>query len=293
MKTEENPQQDLQDKSEVLIALAAHASAPPEHPPSPDELVDFFKNSRRFPKQRQDEILAYLDSNPEAYERWIKQGKQAAQSKRAPSLFSIMPYAIATCMAVLSIGIFMFSRGQGFKLDQAIDHSYQTAVSGDDPESFQHTMMSLANSLEQPQQPLSFSQSGQSSQMAQAFMLGLQYDWSTHDPQTTHSNHLANAQQNDYQLGRWCALLWTVSQQSTVMSTDFWQEQLSILSHLQTHYAGRLQGIDTTETKAVALQLEHIHAVLKQLAENNQITKPYQQLEQTLDALCYSLIPSL
>ena len=292
MKTE-NPQQDLQDKSEVLIALAAHASKTTGKPPSPEELADFFENSRRFPKQRQEEILAYLDSNPEAYDRWIKQGKQVAQSKRVPSIFSIMPYAIATCVAVLSIGVFMLSRGQAFKLDQAVDHSYQIAVSGDDPGNFQRTMMSLTDSLEQSRQPLSFSLAGQSSKMAQAFMLGLQHDWGAHDPKTTDSNHWTDAQQNDYQLGRWCTLLWTVSQQNTVMSTDFWQEQLNILNHLQTHYAERLQEINTTETKAVALQLERIHAVLKQLDENNQITKPYQQLEQTLNALRYSLIPSL
>ena len=291
MNTEKR-QQDLQDTSEVLIALASHESETNGQPPSPGELADFFANSRRFPKQRQDEILAYLDSNPEAYERWIKQGKQAAQLERATPIFSIMPYAIATFVALLSIGVFMLSQGQAFKLDQAVDHSYQIAVSGDDPESFQRTMMSLTDSLEQSWQPMSFSQAGQSSQMAQAFMLGLQYDWGTHDPQTNRSNHWTNAQQNDYQLGRWCAILWAISQQNIVMSTDFWQEQLSILNHLQTYYEKRVQETNTTQVKAVALQLERMHVVFKQLADNNQITKPYQKLKQTLYALRYSLIPS-
>lgn len=293
MNPKKPQQNDLQDRAEVLIALAAQESETTEHPPSPKELVDFFENSRRFSKQRQDEILAYLDSNPEAYDRWIKQGKQAAQSKRAPSLFSIMPYAIATCVALLIIGFFLFRQGQEFKLNQAVDRAYRIAVSIDDAESFRRATMSLKDSLEPSGLALSFSQAGQASQMAQAFMLGLQYDWDAPDRQTTGSDHLTDTQQNDYQLGRWYTVLWTVSQQNTVMPADFWQEQLSIVNHLQTHYAGRAQAMDTTETRAVALQLERIQPVLQQLAENNRITKPYRQLEQTLTALRYSLIPLL
>jgi hypothetical protein len=246
----------------------------------------------RFPKQRQDEILAYLDNNPEAYDRWIKQGKQIAESKHAPPLFSMIPYAIATCAALLIIGVFILLPEQEFKLDQAVDRSYQIAVSSHDPESFQRTMVSLTDSLGQSAQPLSFSQAGQPSQMAQAFMLGLQHDWGLHDPQVNGSSHLADAQQPDYQLGRWCALLWAISQQNIVMSTDFWQEQLNILNHLQTYYEGRLQETNTPEVKAVALQLKRMHVVFKQLADNNQITRPYQKLEQTLSALRYSLVTS-
>lgn len=289
----ENPRHRLQDKTDVLIALAAHESETTEQPPNPKELADFFANSRRFPKQRQDEILAYLDSNPQAYERWIKQGKQAAQVKRTSSLFSIMPYAVAACAALLIVSAFMLLRGQTFKLDRAVDRTYQIAISSDDPESFQRTMVSLAASLEQSTQPLSFSQARQSSQMAQAFMLGLQYDWNASDQKITGSDQLAEAQQNDYQLGRWYTVLWTISQQNTVMPADFWQEQLNIVNHLQAHYAGAPQATNATETRAIALQLERMHPILKQLAENNQITKPYQQLEQTLTALRYSLIPLL
>ena len=292
MKTE-SPQRNLQEKVDVLIALAAHASETIEQPPSPEELADFFANSRRFPKQRQEEILAYLDSNPQAYDRWIRQGKQTAQSKRAPSIILIMPYAIATCVVLLSIGVFMLLRGQTFELDQAIDRTYEIAVSSHSPESFQRATMSLIDSLEPSGQLLSFSQARQPSQMAQAFMLGLQYDWGAHDQQTSDSDHLADAQQNDYQLGRWHIVLWTVSQRNKAMSTDFWQEQLDIVNHLQTHYAKRAQEMDTTETKAVAMQLERIYVVLQQLADNNQITKPYRQLKQKLAALRYSLIPLL
>ena len=118
MKTE-NPQS--QDKAEVLIALAAQKSETVENPPSPEELADFFANSKGFSKQRQEEILAYLDSNPEAYQRWIRYGKTAAQTKSAPSTFWISPYAIATCVLLLMIGAGLFWRGQAFKLNQAID----------------------------------------------------------------------------------------------------------------------------------------------------------------------------
>ena len=288
-----NPQPYLQDKAEVLIALAAQESEATERPPSPEELVDFFENSQRFSEQRQDEILAYLDSNPQAYDRWIKKGKQAAQSKHASSLFSIMPYTIATCAALLIIGFFLFWQGQEFKLNQAVDRAYRMAISIDDPDSFQRATMALNDSLKPSGQSLSFSQAGQSSKMAQAFMLGLQYDWNAHGQNTADSDHLANIQQKDYQLGRWYTVLWAVSQQNAAMPADFWQEQLSIVNHLQTHYAGHAQEMDTTEIRAVALQLERIHRVLQQLAENNRFTKPYQQLEQTLIALRYSLIPLL
>ena len=286
---QKNKQQDLQDKAEVLIALAAQETKTTGQPPSPEELVDFFENSQRFSEQRQDEILAYLDSTPEAYERWIKQGKQAVQPQRARSIFSIIPYATATCAALLIIGFFLFWQRQEFKLDQAVDRAYKIAVSINDPDSFQRARMSLADSLDSSGELLSFSQAGQPSQMAQAFMLGLQYDWQ----QTSDSSDSANDRQNDYQMGRWYTVLWTVSQQNTAMPTDFWQEQLDIVNHLQAHYDKRAQETNTTATRAIALQLKRIHSIIEQLAENNQITKPYQQLEQTLTALRYSVIHSL
>ena len=292
MKTE-NSQQHLQDKAEVLIALAAQQSEAVEQPPSPEELADFFANSRRFSKQRQAQILAYLDSCPQAYERWIKQGKKTKQPTSATFKFSMIPYAITTCAALLIIGAFLLWRGQAFELDQAIDRAYTVAVFSDDPENFRHSMASLNDALQQAEYSLSFSQAGQSSHLAQAFMLGLNHDWQTFSQEPPGSHHLANAQQEDYQLGRWYALLWTVSQQDKTLPADFWQEQLNILDHLQTHYAGRAQEMNTTECSAVVLQLERMQAVLKQLAENSQAVKSYRQLQQVLTALRYSLIPLL
>ena len=81
-----------------------------------------------------------------------------------------------------------------------------------------------------------------------------------------------------------------VSQQDKVMSSDFWQEQLDVLNHLQTYYARRAEKVNTIEARAVALQLERIQAVLQQLAEGTQVAKSYRQLEQILNALLFGLI---
>ena len=284
MKTE-NPQHHLQDTTEVLIALASQESEPSEQPPSPEELTDFFAHSRHFPEQRQDEILAYLDSNPQAYDQWIRQGKQAAQSKRASLIVSIIPYAIATGMALLSIGVFMLLRGQAFELDQAIDRAYQTAVSSDDPESFQRATMSLMDSPEPSGQLLSFSQAEQPSQVAQAFILGLQQDGLK-----SHKMLPGNVQKEDYLLGRWHTLLWTITQQKAVLPTGFWKEQVSIRNHLQAHYSNRSREQTKPEINAIVVQLERMQPALQTLAENNQAIQTYKNLEQTLAALRYGLM---
>ena len=121
-------------------------------------------------------------------------------------------------------------------------------------------------------------------------MLGLQHDLQTSDHEPSGDADRGNAQQEDYQLGRWHTLLWVVSQQNETMQTDFWREQLSILDYLQTHYFRRAQETNTTETRAVILQLQRMQPVLQEMAENNQAIKSYQQLAQILTALHYSLI---
>jgi hypothetical protein len=292
MKTE-NSQQRLKDKTEALIALAAQKSEAVEEPPDPVELTDFFANSRRFSKQRQDQIMAYLDSNPEAYERWIKQGKEAARQRSAPVMFWRTPYAIATCVLLMMIGVGLFWRGQTFELEQAIDNAYQVVISNEDSENLRQTMASLADALQQTNRPLSFSQSGQLSHLAQAFKIGLQHDWQVFDREPLSSTPLANARQEDYQLGRWHTLLYAVSQQEKAMPVDFWQDQLKILDHLQTQYSKRQKEENTAEVRAILLQLDQIKAILQQLAQNGQIVKSYRQLEQALTALRFSLIPVL
>ena len=290
MKAENS--QDLQDKAEVLIALAAQQNEAVEEPPSPEELADFFANSRRFSKQRQEQILAYLDSNPQAYERWIQQGKRTEQPSRAPFSFMMAPYAIAAVVVLLlMIGVSLLWRSQAFELDQAIDRAYQVAILSDNPESFRQAMTSLTDTLQGTERPLSFSSSGQSSLLAQTFMLGLSHDLQALDQEPSGSDLLAGAQQEDYQLGRWHTLLWTVSQQNEALSPSFWQEQLNILNHLQTHYAKRAKETNTAEVRAVVLQLERMQAILEKLRENSQVGKSYQQLQQVLSALRYGLIP--
>ena len=290
---QKKPPSHLEDEQEVFIALASQPSEPVEQPPSPEELNDFFSNSRRFSKQQQERVLAYLDSNPEAYARWIKQGKTNKQPNRASFMFSIAPYAIAACAVVLLLSLGLLWRGEPFKLEQAIDRSYQATVFQENPENFQRTTASLFNTLEQAKQPLSFSSSGQPSSLAQAFMLGLQHNWHT-APQVPYISELPSTvqQPEDYQLGRWYALLWSVSQQTKSLPVDFWQRQLSILDHLQTHYLGLAPEATTAQSKALALQLERMAPVLTQLAKDDSATKSYQKLEQVLLALRYSLIPS-
>ncbi len=285
-------QQNL-SKEEVLIALAAQENETVEQPPSAEELTEFFANPESFSKERQELMFAYLDSNPQAYNRWIQQGKQATQSTRAPLLFTIMPYAIASCAALLIIGTVLMWRGQRFELDQAVDQAYQMAASNSHQESFQRIWLSLADSFQQTEQHLSFSQAGKMSQSAQAFRVGIEHDWEIPKSQTSGKTALDDSQQEDYQLGRWYAVLWTVSQQKIVMPKDFWQEQLVILDHLQAHYTKQMREPHTAEIKSVAMQLENIEATLLQLTEDTQNTKLYKQLEQTLIALRYCLIPSL
>ena len=60
-----------------------------------------------------------------------------------------------------------------------------------------------------------------------------------------------------------------------------------------TEWVEHAQEENSVETKTVMLQLEQMHTSLEQLAKNNEVTKPYQQLEQTLTALRYSLVPLL
>ena len=288
MKTENS--QHLEDKAEVLIALAAQQSEAIEHPPSPEELADFFANSKRFSKQRQDQILAYLDSNPQAYERWIQQGRKAEQTGKAQFSILMTPYAIATVVLLLMLGVGLLWLGQEFKLNQAIDRSYNIAVFNDNPESFRHVMESLNETLQQSERPLSFSFSDQSSPLAQAFILGLQHDWRVWNEESSGNDLPAVAWQESYQLGRWYALLWTVSQQDKVLSADFWQKQLKILDQFQTYYAELAEKMDTTEVSAVVLQLGRMETILRQLAEGSQVAKSYRQLEQVLDALRFSFI---
>ncbi len=289
--TTKKSQRHLREKSEALIALAAQKSETVEQPPSPEELADFFANSQRFSKQRQDQILVYLDSNPQAYARWIKKGKATKQQRSASYSFLMTPYAIAIYVLLLVLGVGLFWRGQTFKLNQAIDSAYQMADFNNDSKDFRRTMKSLTDTLQQSERPLSFSQSEQSSDLAQAFMLGLQYDFTTSDQKSSDNIQLANAQQEDFQLGRWHTLLWIVSQQNKMLPSNFWQEQLSILDYLQTHYSKRAQETNTAEVRAIVLQLERMQAVLQQLANDNQSLKSYQQLTQVLTALRYGLIP--
>lgn len=289
MKTE-NSQQRLQDKTDVLIALAAQKSEVVEETPAPEELADFFANPRRFSKQRKEVILAYLDSCPEAYERWIKQGKKAAQQQASqPYAFFGVPYTAAACALLLIVGGVLLWRGQGFELERAIDHSYQLAAFNEDEESFQQGMASLAEVLQKEERPFSFSQSGPS-QSKQAFTLGLQHDWQWAEQQIVDNYNLIDERWEHYQLGRWHSLLWTVSQQNKIMPPDFWKGQLEILDHFQTYYARKAQETDATEFNSIDLQLKRMKEILHKLAENDQTAKFYRQLEQTLNALRYSLL---
>lgn len=283
-----NPQHDLQDTTDVLIALASQESEPPEQPPSPEELVDFFENSKRFPEQRQEQILAYLDSNPQAYDRWIKQGNPAKQQSRSLFMLPMTFYAVAAFVALFALGVGLLWRSQSFQLNQAMDRSYQSAALHGDEGSFALTMKTLEDAVQPSGSALGFSSSGQLSSLGQAFMLGLQQDGLK-----SHKTLPSDVRKEDYLLGRWHTLLWTVSQQKAVLPTEFWQEQLVILDHLQSHYSNRPQEQATPEIKAVVLQLEHMQPMLQTLANNNQAIRTYQDLEQTLAALRYGLMPAL
>lgn len=292
----ENSQQRRQDKADVLVALAAQKSEVVEQAPAPEELADFFANPRRFSKQRKEAILAYLDSCPEAYERWIKQGKKAAQqSASQPYAFFGLPYTVAACALLLLMGVVLLWRGQGFELEQAIDRSYQIAAFDDDEESFQQGIASLAEVLQEEERPFSFSQSGPS-QSKQAFALGLKHDWQKPEQQIVANDDLINEQWEHYQLGRWYSLLWTVSQQNKIMPPDFWKGQLEILDYFQTYYARyagyaiKAQETDAVEFSSINLQLERVKEILHNLTENDQTAKFYRQLEQTLNALRYGFM---
>ena len=187
------------------------------------------------------------------------------------------------------LGIGLFWRSQSFQLNQAIDRSYQSAAQfGDDAGSFAMTMQSLEALVQPLEKPLGFSSSGQLSSIGQAFMLGLQQNGLK-----SHKVLPSDVKEEDYLLGRWHTLLWTVSKQKAIMPTEFWREQLVIQDHLQTYYSNSLQAQNTPEIKAVVLQLERMQLALQILVENNQTIRTYQDLEQQLAALRYSLIPPL
>ena len=273
-------------KEEVLIALAAQESEPVEQQPSPQELTEFFANPKSFSNKRQEQILAYLDSAPQAYDRWIRYGRETTQPKRAPFLFSRPLYIAATCILLFMGGVSFFLFNQSFQINQAIDHAYQSAAVRDNDGRLELKVIAFTDTIQPTEGPLAFSQSGQLSDLAQAFILGLQ-----NSSQQQADTSSGSVQPEDYQLGRWHTLLWTVSQQKRALTQAFWQEQLLIQDHLQAHYADRLKSSGADDVRAIALQLERLRPVLQQLAENSQNTRTYQNIEEILTALHYSLIP--
>ena len=291
MKTK-NSQRHIQEEAEALIALGVQQSETPESPPSHKELADFFANSRRFSKQRQAQILAYLDSCPQAYERWIKQVKKAEQLSWTSRVLFTKPYLATICALLLLLCIGLLWRGQAFELDQAINRAYRVAAISDDPEGFQNTMMSLTEALQNEERLLSFSHTGQLSDFSRAFMHGINHDWQVLSQESSAGDRLASVRKEDYQLGRWHTLLWAIAEQNKVMPVDFWQDQLNTLDHLQRHYSRLSEDTKSVEVRAVLIQLDRMQAILQQLAEDREASSLYRQLEKVLSALRYSLTQS-
>jgi len=261
---------DIQTQRVIaLLGIAVHSSKASACP-SDEQLAAFISNTS---KQRQT-LLAHLNSCPKCYHHWLETASyvQSFQPEKisllkklenfltkAPALDNWKPLVSVTVTAVLVVAVLLFIIPPKTK----IDASY-IAVNTQNPDGFNQIFENLPIET----MTLGFDEV-ESSPAAQAFTAGIENGQAVLTNSTP--SPTAYADTDEYKLGRWFVLLWTVAQTPQPMPRDFWTQQAAIGSELEARFNKRPADETTKTVLEVLANLQPLIIELKIQPNNHRL----------------------
>jgi hypothetical protein len=273
MNTSENPERTI-----ALLGVATHQqNSKAGTCPTDEQLVAFITKG----KQRQT-MLAHLNRCPKCYHHWLETASYIKSLEPEKSyflkkwdffrdVFQLDNWKPLALTAVLVVAVLVWFP------KSPIDASY-VAVTAHNPDGYSEVLENL---------PLETTTLGfydiESSPPAQAFSAGIETGQAILT-NTTPSDEMAawadTQWAEEYTLGRWFVLLWTVAQTPNQAPTDFWTQQPAIGEKLQARFNKRSPD-EMTET--VLETLANIQPLLTELKNQPKNRRLVYQLNEYLE----------
>ncbi len=266
---------DIQTQRVIaLLGIAVHSSKASACP-SDEQLAAFISNTVKG-KQRQ-KMLAHLNSCPKCYHQWLETASyvQSFQPEKIsllkklesfltkvgkPALDNWKPLVSVTVTAVLVVAVLLFIIPP---TKTEIDASY-IAVNTHNPDGFNQILENLPIET----MALGFDEV-ERSPAAQAFTAGIENGQAILTKSTPSPTPYADA--DEYKLGRWFVLLWTVAQTQQPMPIDFWTQQTAIGSELEARFNKRPPDETTKTVLEVLANLQPLIIELKIQPNNHRL----------------------
>ncbi|KHD07404.1 hypothetical protein PN36_29475 [Candidatus Thiomargarita nelsonii] len=238
----------IKERIIALLGIAVHSSKASACP-SDEQLAAFISNTS---KQRQT-LLAHLNSCPKCYHHWLETASYVQSSQpekisllkklenfltKAFALDNWKPLVSVTVTAVLVVAVLLVIIPP---TKTQIDASY-IAVNTHNPDGFNQIFENLPIET----MTLGFDEV-ESSPAAQAFSAGIENGQAVLTNSTPSPELTTYADTDEYNLGRWFVLLWTVAQTPQAMPRDFWTQQAAIGAELEARFNKR-PADETTQT---------------------------------------------
>ncbi|OAD19748.1 hypothetical protein THIOM_004600 [Candidatus Thiomargarita nelsonii] len=232
-------------------------------------------------KQRQT-MLAHLNRCPKCYHHWLETASyvQSFQPKKIsflkklenfltkafqPALDNWKPLVSVTVTAVLVVAVLLYIIPPTKTPIAPIDASY-IAVNTHNPDGFNQILENLPIET----MTLGFDEV-ESSPAAQAFTAGIEYGQAVLTNTTPSPELTAYADTDEYKLGRWFVLLWTVAQTQQPMPIDFWTQQAAIGAELEMRFNKRPPDETTKTVLEVLTNLQPLLIELKTQPNNRRL----------------------
>jgi hypothetical protein len=255
------------ERAIALLGVAAHQQNLTVDTCPSDEQLSFFVNGELKGNNRE-EMLGHLNRCPKCYHQWLETGSYIkyfqSNVKWWQKLGNVfleywkpLIFVPITAVLVMAVSIKLFNPINSIN---PIDASY-VAVTTDNPNGFSQ----IFEDLPLESNTLAFNET-ESSLPAQAFSAGITMGSAklTNTIPSAEITYWANSQWADeYALGRWLVLLWTMAQTLDKTPIDFWTQQHKIGEQLQARFNHRsldentetvLNALTGTQTLLIQLQ---------------------------------------
>ncbi|RKZ84583.1 MAG: hypothetical protein DRR19_17525 [Candidatus Parabeggiatoa sp. nov. 1] len=276
------------ERTIALLGIAAHRQNSKASPcPSDEQLAEFISGGLKG-KQRQTmlahlnrcstcyyhwlEVASYLDSIEEATEKsnefqqvrekgWQKWRDLRSFNGSFAVRYFAVPVTITITAILLIVVTALFVMKPPPTLNDNINAGFEVAATVQNPEQLTEQLAQLLKDtslgINDPD----------ISQPILAFSAGVEVAKATLTditPSTEMSVWADSQWANEYELGRWFVLLWTMVQTPAAVPADFWRQQRAIGETLQARFSTRSPRDDITET-ILEVMLKPALSLLSQL----------------------------
>lgn len=270
------------DRTIALLGLAAHhLNSKPSHCPSDEELAAFI--SGEYNGKKRQAMLAHLNHCSTCYSHWLEvtsylDSIQITETKGssinkliekwwqkgleivARPLDNLTILVPATAVLLIAAVVWMIMPLP--TLSDRIDASFEVATTLQNADNLTEVLTHLSTDVS-----LGVTAPSDTSPAVFAFNVGVEMGRATLAQDSLPAQRVAWANSQwaeEYELGRWMVLLWSIAQTPQLVPVDFWSQQQAIGETLQARFSKRSSTDAMTDT-ILEKGLKPIISILSQL----------------------------